>query len=644
MPGGRPCKYDWEDKKDICYTLYVEQKKSPRDIVKYFAAHFGCAESELPGPRLFTRQFSEKWHFPPRKERLKGEDEKVVVERIRQLWEQNLGVGVIRETLEEEGWELGDNEFARLRKQNGYRRRAEVGAYQVEGKVEYGMGGKKKRKRAVEDEGQDEGQDAAGLESGDGGEGGEESRDGTADALLALQQQSTHDLSPEEQARRAEHLARVQLESDQALQTRKRRRRIRGYGHLPPDDPALPPRYGSETTLDECKAFLHLTNDTYTTIRASYEAICHSLGIDRKKDHMASGLWQASKDQLVRENMHLSAIMHPLQPALDKKAIALDVICADVTKRMRDSGKKITVADANNTLGLNPSESKELRRHFYDILTRDQYTTRLACGDAHWAELRGAWFATSEVLQRVAAEAADPQKMKCVDVLCRDATKRYNDDALKRDPGRRQYAQTTYGPGPGSCKANRRKETPNAVAPPPAPVRRKGGGVKATSAATTAAATATGAAQPQPQPQEDANIDPSLFPPSPPPPPPPLQLEQYQQPMPIPATTAIPAYFRLDPSSHLVTTNPEHPQMWLGALSAPTIPALHAAALSRAGGGSAGVGGGGAVRVTKVQGVVRNAGGGEDNYQIDEEGELGVYLEETAVGGKRVFWVGLVEG
>jgi len=40
--------YDWEDKKDICYQLYVEQKKSPKEIVKYFANHFGVPESEIP--------------------------------------------------------------------------------------------------------------------------------------------------------------------------------------------------------------------------------------------------------------------------------------------------------------------------------------------------------------------------------------------------------------------------------------------------------------------------------------------------------------------------------------------------------------------------------------------------------------------
>lgn len=83
----------------------------------------------------------------------------------------------------------------------------------------------------------------------------------------------------------------MQFESDQALANRKRRRRIRGYGHLPPDDPGMAPRYNSETTLDECKAFLHLSNEMYSTVRDDYEAICRDMGIERKKTVMENGVW-----------------------------------------------------------------------------------------------------------------------------------------------------------------------------------------------------------------------------------------------------------------------------------------------------------------------------------------------------------------
>lgn len=45
---GRPPKYDWGDKRDICYRLYVEEQRSAASITKYFAQHFDVDPSELP--------------------------------------------------------------------------------------------------------------------------------------------------------------------------------------------------------------------------------------------------------------------------------------------------------------------------------------------------------------------------------------------------------------------------------------------------------------------------------------------------------------------------------------------------------------------------------------------------------------------
>ena len=327
----------------------------------------------------------------------------------------------------------------------------------------------------------------------------------------------------------------------------------------------------------------------YQTVRDDYEALCHEMGIERKKTSLESGLWQASKDRLVRENMHLSAMMHPLQPNLDQKANALDVICADVTKRIRDRPKKMTMAEANNLLGLNPTDSKDIRRAMYNILEQDQYTTRLACGDEHWQELRQAWYSTSPFLQQVIDEG-DPQKLKCVDQLCRDACKRYNDDSIRKNPNRKLYQQIPQGPGPGAVRSNKRKD---AQASPtvagPAKPKPAGKGKKAAHAA----------------------IDPALA--------------NYEAPEPL----AIPAYFRLSPQSSIIGN---HPRMWLGKLAARTVAALHQAAASKAG----------AANVTKVHGIIMNDDGSEDSYQIDGDDELDVYLE--AAGDKSTFLVVLEGG
>ena len=70
--------------------------------------------------------------------------------------------------------------------------------------------------------------------------------------------------------------------------------------------------------------------------------------------------------------------------------------------------------------------------------------------------------------------------------------------------------------------------------------------------------------------------------------------------------------------------------MWLGKLSAPTLSA-HKAAMSKAG----------AVRVTKVQGTVKNNDGGEDSWLIESDDELEVYLGEA---GEKATFVVLLEG
>lgn len=128
--------------------------------------------------------------------------------------------------------------------------------------------------------------------------------------------------------------------------------------------------------------------------------------------------------------MHLSAMMHPLQPDQDKKKVALECLCADVTKRMRHANKAITISEANNILGFNPTESKTVRRSLYEILTEDHFEGRLVSGEDHWRELRQRWFDTDAKLQQHAAEN-DPKKMQAVDLLCKDAMKRYREDRNK---------------------------------------------------------------------------------------------------------------------------------------------------------------------------------------------------------------------
>ncbi|WPH00610.1 Hypothetical protein R9X50_00344000 [Acrodontium crateriforme] len=625
-------RYDWDDKREICYKLYVEEGKSLRQIVKYFSEFFNVPESELPSYRLFARQFSQKWGFesPRMAKKLSAETEDEIVARMLQLWQQNVSVKDTKEILDDEGYELSNYDFRRLRLQHGMNHRA-AAKYQDPSQV--GPKSSKGKKRAIDEV------DPSIAEAENPGTG-----DGVQEYAQPVEDpsQPLPDLSPEETARRAERLAQIQAESDQRLSARKRRRRIRGFGHLPPDALGTAPRYASETSLDECKAFLQLDNDTYIELRKQYEGICREMDIERKKTSLEDGRWQASKDRLVHENAHLLAVMNPLLEGIEQKNIGLDNICADVTKRMRSMKRQITIPDANNILGLNPASSKGARRAFYEILEADHYTTRLACGDEHWEELRQKWF-TIVPLLGVANAERDAQKNKAIDLLARDACKRYCDNQLKNNPDRKLYHRSQYGPGPGAAKHRG----------PTLPKR----GVPLSNDAPTAAQalaalqqgnvasfdnnlelTSSIAAGDSATGNHNNFIDPALQDLLPPP-------TVVQAPAALPLS--IPAYFRLSPASQIVGN---HPRMWLGRLTSVSLSSLHAAAISKAG----------AATVVRVQGIIKRAqaldadgnpiqdgqegaaGGEEDMYQIDGDEELAVYLE--AAGEKPTFLVQLEGG
>jgi hypothetical protein len=590
--------------------------------------HFNTDAADLPCRKGFHRQF-QAWGFPSRGKTWDGDQANAASARIRELWEQNVNQKDIKSMMDEEGWELSTYDFTKLWRKNNLRLRNEHG-YKAPS-----TDGKKRKQPSVSKE------------------------DALADQSTETTSQPepiSAPMNPDEAAARAQRLFEIQIESDQRLEARKRRRRIRGYGHLPPDAAGTAPRYASETSLDECKAYLNLDNETYVQIRREFTAICEEQGI-LKKTECAEGVWEESKRRLIAGNSHLTAIMHPLQPELEQKNIALECLAADVTKRMRVTGRAITIADANNILDLNPTESKAVRRAFYEILAADKFESRLVSGEDHWNELRQRWYQTSEKLQRVVA-ANEPSKMRAVDLLGRDTMKRFREDRNSR--GERVVVQQNaeYGPGPGpawAVKAPRSKRKPTLTVPSLANVPAINPTVEQEqqhdpqiasmdpSLLTDAQLMGTAdddldgklphslmAQLAQASSQLNFDLDPALATPGP------FATSVPDPTLPsstIPAAPMngppIPAYFRLAPSSHLSTN---HPRLWLGKLATASVGALHAAALSKLP----------SARVAKVQGMVKNEDGSEDCWLVETVDELLAYLSEA--GEKVSFQVVLEDG
>lgn len=255
-----------------------------------------------------------------------------------------------------------------------------------------------------------------------------------------IQHPTSPGLSPEVLAKRRERLDRLKAESAERWAARKRRRRTREWGGLPADPPG-PPRFPSETTIDESKKYLSLDNALYRLVRDHFQRICEEAGF-LKKTVAGSEKWQEAKDRLIHESDHLRQVFSADSNNLDAKALALDVVCTDVTKRMRTLERRMTIAEAKNVLGINPEQSRQIRNAFYNTLKADHFTSKVEAGDEHWGELKERWIQSSQLLQQILSPGpADPGyqlKLKALEVLCRDVMKRLRDDQTKKDPSHRR--------------------------------------------------------------------------------------------------------------------------------------------------------------------------------------------------------------
>ena len=447
--------YDWENKEEICYRMYIEEKKSLEEIMEYMKEELKFApryinparrtspytNSYLPSSvltttnskRAFQTQFK-RWDFPSKQN--PAHKNAALVQRVKELWDCNTSQREMLRILNEEGFDIKERELMRVRAKNRWLLR-----------VPNGMKTKKR------DSDQDVISQLQAALYPDGQMADAEGEDEPMEDDLQLSipkagpaRAESPPLSPEVMAKRQERLAKLQAESAERWATRKRRRRTRGWAGLPADPPG-PPRFPSETTIDESKAFLSLDNRLYRDIRNRFQRICEEADII-KKTIAGPERWEAAKDRLVQESSHLQGVFWGNEDNQEAKKLALDVICSDVTKRMRTLERRMTIAEAKNALGVNPEESRQLRNAFYQTLKADHFTSKLEAGEEHWKELKASWISGSQLLQDILAPGdADPdhqEKVKAMEVLCRDVMKRLRDDQTKRDPTRKKKFDSNF--------------------------------------------------------------------------------------------------------------------------------------------------------------------------------------------------------
>lgn len=430
------------------------------------------------------------------------------------------------------------------------------------------------------------------------------------------QREQSPDLSPEVIIKRKERLERLQAESAERWATRKRRRRTRGWAGLPADPPG-PPRFPSETTIDESKRYLNLDNDMYRETREHFQRICEDAGFI-KKTVAGPENWKIAKQRLINESPHLQSLFLSDPSQSDARELALDVVCTDVTKRMRTLERRMTIAEAKNALGINPEQSRQVRSEFYNILKADHFTSKLEAGDEHWKELKERWIQGSDLLQCILSPGqADPQhetKVKAIEVLCRDVMKRLRDDQTKRDPSRRQSVTRS------SHAVQRNNSRSNTTSHQKA----QGGisnGISTLASQALASATMAGSEI------SDMQIDPSLLQAANDPSfaVPQHQAAQgfgYMEPILGAAMVSTPVYLRISPQSAAYRDS----KTWMDRLSTRSMNELRQLVASRFPDATIG----------QVEGAERDAHGHHSSIPIDEDHELDAYLTHVQ-GGKATF-------
>ncbi|KAI9684140.1 MAG: hypothetical protein M1829_003410 [Trizodia sp. TS-e1964] len=616
--------YDWSNKEQLCYEMYIDNKRPLEEIMHYFKTNHNFA----PSKRAFQTQFK-RWDFPS-KQRPAYRNEALVA-RVKELWERNTTQREMLQILTDEGFDIKERELMRLRTANRWLMRVPNGT--ANGAATSSSNASKLPASSDEDDlsvdtplpdndavlDEELQQVLFHQDSITPGPPSPAPRSGDRKEITLAPRSTTPPPSPGLLAKRKAKLELMQTESNARWAARKRRRRTRGWAGLPADPPG-PPRFPCEMTIEEAKGELNLTVDLYRTLRDRFAEICENSNITKKTLVGPNG-WQSAKNQLIQDTPHLHAIFWASSFEEEKKILALDLICIDVTKRLRTLERRMTLAEAKNSLGLNPEQSRDLRNSFYKILKDDHFTSKLETGEEHWNYLKDKWIQGSDLLSKVLiTDTTDPnhaKQVKALEVLSRDVMKRLRDDQLKKYPERKtdpfNFGQGTPRPADSTQTQIPMPAQTMIQAPPPLESQ---------------------SIQLHPD-HSNLQIDPSLLLAANDPT---LALDQHHQQYDpqnyvpqhsFPQAPSLGVYFRLSINSAIQ----QNPKLWLGTLSEFSLNELRQLAVTKHPNAI----------VTRIVGAVKEASGEDVSFDIEQDDELDAYLSHVE-GGKATFLVQLIHG
>lgn len=356
------------------------------------------------------------------------------------------------------------------------------------------------------------------------------------------------------------------------------------------------PRFPSQTTLEEAKTILTLSQDEYRQIRNQFSEISREKGV-LKKTTSGPTKWQRVKQCLVNESPRLQAAIDAASPGSDptKAWLAIDVICKDVSKRMRSSGTRMSLSGAKEALALDPDESRLLRAEFSHILRDAGFVTMAESGADQFDKLKESWMRSSPSVQKLLlttesmASRESSSQRQALEVVARDILKRVREEA-----GRRKSARAGCSSSSEASTSTRSRDTSDIQ-----------------SAGLVIDSTASTAFEHRPFDRSDdgqaACTDLASFKP-------------------------VAALFRVHPESTVQTAL----KIWFGTLEAPTYRSLFASASSAFSTIQTQESAADYLCIDKVEGLLPNEPGTPLPFQLEQDDEVQAFLRYVG-NGKLVF-------
>ncbi|ODA79351.1 hypothetical protein RJ55_04944 [Drechmeria coniospora] len=208
-------------------------------------------------------------------------------------------------------------------------------------------------------------------------------------------------------------------------------------------------RYPSETTLTETRRILNLDTNAYWALRTNFHRICQEEGVS-KKTLAGETRWEALKNRLIQESPHLRSQMSAANGAGERKKLALDIVCTDVTKRLRSLESRMTLVEAKMYLEINPEETRQMRAALHKVLCELGLTTKIETTPDQWEDVKQRWGKKSAVAQRIldnaASDAESQKKIRALDFVAKDVLKRLRDDERGRKQGKQSSLPSAINP------------------------------------------------------------------------------------------------------------------------------------------------------------------------------------------------------